>query len=119
MSEKPAIQINYRLGDAPLINIYADDEQHAAELLGALTRLSGEIAEVGSTLNVAANLGGRQVPESRPGPAQSEFNGTPVPSCPHGVMVRKFGTSSRGAWSGSFCPANDKSCKVIWDPKPR
>ena len=121
MPENTAIQVNYRLGDMPLVNVYATDEQDAESLLESLERLAPEIAAAGALLaeqwalsGVSRQLGGTPVQAA---PQQAPQGGPPAPSCAHGPMVHRTGNGPRGAWGGYFCPVNDKSCKVHWDPK--
>jgi hypothetical protein len=111
-TEGTKYQINYKLHDGTLINLYAADVK---ELETGLTDLSMVAALIKST---GKELGG--VP-TQPSPsveaiAQS-FNATPVaapapvvtegqaPTCKHGNMVHRTGTSARGPWRAWMCSA--------------
>jgi hypothetical protein len=111
-TEGTKYQINYKLHDGTLINLYAADVK---ELETGLTDLSMVATLIKST---GKELGG--VP-TQPSPsvesiAQS-FNATPVaapapvvtegqaPTCKHGNMVHRTGTSARGPWRAWMCSA--------------
>jgi len=111
-TEGTKYQINYKLHDGTLINLYAADVK---ELETGLTDLSMVAALIKST---GKELGG--VP-TQPSPsveaiAQS-FNATPVaapapvvtegqaPTCKHGNMTFRTGTSARGPWKAWMCSA--------------
>ena len=118
-NENTKFQINYKLADGTLINLYATDVK---DLETGLTDLSMVATLIKST---AAELGG--VPaQAAPTVAAvaAAFNATPVAaedpgtkSCKHGVMAFKTGTSARGPWQGYMCAAPkgaaDK-CETIW-----
>ena len=111
-TEGTKFQINYKLADGTLINLYAADVK---ELETGLTDLSMVATLIKST---GKELGG--VP-TQPSPsveaiAQS-FNATPVaapapvvtegqaPTCKHGNMTFRTGTSARGPWKAWMCSA--------------
>jgi hypothetical protein len=111
-TEGTKYQINYKLHDGTLINLYAADVK---ELETGLTDLSMVATLIKST---GKELGG--VP-TQPSPsveaiAQS-FNATPVvapapvvtegqaPTCKHGNMTFRTGTSARGPWKAWMCAA--------------
>ena len=111
-TEGTKYQINYKLNDGTLINLYAADVK---ELETGLTDLSMVATLIKST---GKELGG--VP-TQPSPsvdtiAQS-FNATPVaaaapavvegqaPTCSHGNMTYRTGTSARGPWRAWMCAA--------------
>ena len=111
-TEGTKYQINYKLHDGTLINLYAADVK---ELETGLTDLSMVATLIKST---GKELGG--VP-TQPSPsveaiAQS-FYATPVaapapvvtegqaPTCKHGNMTFRTGTSARGPWKAWMCSA--------------
>jgi len=121
-TEGTKYQINYKLNDGTLINLYAATVQ---ELETGLTDLSMVAALIKST---GKELGGVPV---QPAPsveaiAQS-FNAGPVQSapapsgngnsCKHGQMSLRSGVGQKGPWSGYMCAAPkgapDK-CETIW-----
>lgn len=123
-TEGTKFQINYKLNDGTLINLYAST---VSELETGLTDLSMVSALIKSTGN---ELHGGAAPVAAPTVASvaQAFNATPVqaaapaaPSggntCRHGVMALREGTSARGPWKGYMCAApkgaTDK-CDTIW-----
>ena len=118
-NENTKFQVNYKLSDGTLINLYATDVKN---LETGLTDLSMVSALIKST---SAELGGvpAQAAPTVAAVAQA-FNATPVAaeapgskSCKHGPMAFKTGTSARGPWQGYMCNAPkgapDK-CETIW-----
>ena len=120
-TEGTKFQINYKLNDGTLINLYATDVK---ELETGLTDLAMVATLIKST---GAELGGvpAQAAPTVAAVAQ-QFNATPVaapaaPSsgniCRHGAMAFREGTSAKGPWKGYMCAApkgaTDK-CDTIW-----
>jgi hypothetical protein len=118
-NENTKFQVNYKLSDGTLINLYATDVK---DLETGLTDLSMVSALIKST---SVELVGTPAPSVAT--VAAAFNATPVAaapleqpgtkSCKHGVMAFKTGTSARGAWQGYMCAAPkgapDK-CETIW-----
>ena len=120
-TEGTKFQVNYKLNDGTLINLYATDVK---ELETGLTDLAMVATLIKST---GAELGGvpAQAAPTVAAVAQ-QFNATPVaapaaPSsgniCRHGAMAFREGTSAKGPWKGYMCAAPkgapDK-CDTIW-----
>ena len=121
-TEGTKYQINYKLNDGTLINLYAADVK---ELETGLTDLSMVSTLIKST---GAELGGvpAQAAPSVAAVAQA-FNATPVQAAPapagggntcrHGAMALRSGVGQKGPWSGYMCAAPkgapDK-CDTIW-----
>lgn len=112
-------QVNYKLNDGTLINLYATDVKELETGLNDLSMVSALIKSTAGELGgssasaIAAQLGATVTAVTPSGaPAQSAGN-----TCKHGAMVYKTGTSSKGAWQGWMCPspkgAPDK-CDTIW-----
>ena len=112
-------QVNYKLPDGTLINLYATDVKELETGLNDLSMVSALIKSTagelgGSSANaIAAQLGATVTAVTpRGAPAQSAGN-----TCKHGAMAYKTGTSSKGTWQGWMCPtpkgAPDK-CDTIW-----
>jgi len=112
-------QVNYKLPDGTLINLYATDVKELETGLNDLSMVSALIKSTagelgGSSANaIAAQLGATVTAVIPSGaPAQSAGN-----TCKHGAMSYKTGTSSKGTWQGWMCPtpkgAPDK-CDTIW-----
>ena len=112
-------QINYKLSDGTLINLYATDIK---ELESGLADLAMNAANIKAT---AADLGGGASAPSAISAVTAAFpNATPVaasptdaPVCKHGPMTYKTGTSQKGPWRAWMCPspkgAVDK-CETSW-----
>ena len=122
-TEGTKFQINYKLNDGTLINLYAADVKELETGLTDLSMVSSLIKATDAELN-----GGRAAaPAPTVDSVAQAFNATPVaapavvegqaPSCKHGVMSFRTGTSARGPWKGWMCAApkgaTDK-CSTIW-----
>lgn len=119
-NENTKFQINYKLSDGTLINLYAADVKDLETGLNDLGMVASLIKAT------AADLGGGNATAAAVQNIQAAFNATPVAapaeqpgtkSCKHGVMAFKTGTSARGPWQGYMCAAQkgamDK-CETIW-----
>jgi hypothetical protein len=119
-NENTKFQVNYKLADGTLINLYATDVK---DLETGLTDLSMVATLIKST---SAELSGGNATAAAVSNIQASFNATPVAApaeqpgskmCKHGVMAFKTGTSARGPWQGYMCAAPkgavDK-CETIW-----
>ena len=123
--EGTKFQVNYKLPDGTLVNLYAKDvkdlevgltdlsmvstliKSTSRELLGAPTRATTE--------SVVAQFNAVPAQEvSQPVAVQS--NGQ-AHTCRHGEMAFRSGTSAKGPWKGYMCAAPkgavDK-CDTIW-----
>ena len=124
-TEGTKFQVNYKLSDGTLINLYAAT---TAELETGLADLAMNAANIKAT---GAEFGGMSPQAAVAAPSVASiadaFNATPVQSAPapagasnscrHGAMSFKSGVSPKGAWQGWMCPtpkgAPDK-CETIW-----
>ena len=119
-NENTKFQVNYKLADGTLINLYATDVK---DLETGLTDLSMVATLIKST---SSELSGGNATAAAVQNIQAQFNSTPVAApaeqpgskmCKHGVMAFKTGTSARGPWQGYMCAAPkgavDK-CETIW-----
>ena len=117
-------QINYKLSDGTLINLYATDvrelESGLADLGMVATLIKSTGAELGggsalatAVANVAQAFPGATV-VAPPAPVSTPDGGK---MCKHGAMSYKTGTSAKGPWQGWMCAspkgATDK-CDTIW-----
>jgi hypothetical protein len=120
-TEGTKFQINYKLNDGTLINLYA----------ASVTELESGLADLAmNAMNIRATgleLSGGAAPTPTVAAVAQAFNATPVAaapapagggnSCRHGVMAFREGTSSKGPWKGYMCAApkgaTDK-CDTIW-----
>jgi len=119
-TEGTKFQINYKLSDGTLINLYAANVQELETGLNDLGMVSTLIKATG------AEFTGGQTAPTVAAVAQA-FNATPVQaapapsgggnSCRHGVMTLRSGVGQKGPWSGYMCAAPkgapDK-CDTIW-----
>jgi len=122
-TEGTKFQINYKLNDGTLINLYAANVQELETGLADLAMNAMNIRATGAELS-----GGQAAPAAAPTVAAvaQQFNATPVaapaPSggantCRHGAMTLRSGVGQKGPWSGYMCAAPkgapDK-CDTIW-----
>jgi hypothetical protein len=124
-NENTKFQVNFKTSSGTLINLYATDIK---ELETGLTDLS-MVASLIKTTDAELN-GGKAPAPTIESVAQQFGITTPVaqitapavvegqaPSCKHGVMSFRTGTSARGPWKGWMCAApkgaTDK-CSTIW-----
>jgi hypothetical protein len=122
-TEGTKFQINYKLSDGTLINLYAAS---VSELEAGLADISMNAANIKAT---GKELGVKYLAPAAPVAATvasvaAAFNATPVATppgtgdaCRHGNMTFKTGTSARGPWQGWMCAAPkgalDK-CETRW-----
>lgn len=112
-NENTKFQINYKLADGTLINLYASDVK---DLETGLVDLSMVAALIKSTAGELS--GGSTAAATAVQNIQAAFNATPVAvtptgqdaatavkMCKHGQMVFKTGTNARGQWQGYLCAA--------------
>jgi hypothetical protein len=121
-TEGTKFQINYKLNDGTLINLYA----------ATVTELESGLADLAmNAMNIRATglelSGGQAAPAPTVAAVAQAFNATPVQavpapagggnSCRHGVMTLRSGVGQKGPWSGYMCAAPkgapDK-CDTIW-----
>jgi hypothetical protein len=108
------LQVNYKLANGTLINVYAKD---ADELEGHLIALADKATIITAT---AAALGADTSPSANLANAKVQLGATEISSdkvCKHGSMSYKEGVSAKGPWKGWMCAApkgaKDK-CQTIW-----
>jgi hypothetical protein len=118
-TEGTKFQINYKLNDGTLINLYAAT---VTELEAGLADLAMNAMNIRTT---GLELSGGSAPAPTVASVAAQFNATPVAApasdggnvCRHGVMAFREGTSSKGPWKGYMCAApkgaTDK-CDTIW-----
>ena len=122
-TEGTKFQINYKLNDGTLINLYA----------GSVTELESGLADLAmNAMNIRATglelSGGQTAPAPTVGAIAQQFNATPVTTsvapptgtgniCRHGAMTLRSGVGQKGPRSGYMCAAPkgapDK-CDTIW-----
>jgi hypothetical protein len=121
-TEGTKFQINYKLADGTLINLYATDVKDLETGLADIAMNAMNIRATGLELS-----GGQAAPAPTVAAVAQAFNATPVQaapapagggnSCRHGVMTLRSGVGQKGPWSGYMCAAPkgapDK-CDTIW-----
>jgi hypothetical protein len=104
-------QINYKLPDGTLVNIYANS---AAELEGSLTTIQDTVSLIASTAGALTNSVVRVAPTQSSAAvayAKTALGAVPVGatsanSCKHGDLVwRESKPGAPKAWKGWFCPS--------------
>ena len=122
--EGTKFQVNYKLSDGTLINLYAKDVKDLEVGLTDLSMVSTLIKSTGKEL-----LGGASAPTPTVESVATQFNAPAVQqpvsvqsngaahTCRHGEMAFRSGTSAKGPWKGYMCAAPkgavDK-CDTIW-----
>jgi hypothetical protein len=121
-TEGTKFQINYKLNDGTLINLYAADVKELETGLADLGMVAALIRTTGGDLT-----GYIAPPTPTVAAVAQSFNATPVQaapapsgganSCRHGAMTLRSGVGQKGPWSGYMCAAPkgapDK-CDTIW-----
>ena len=101
------LQINYKLADGTLINVYGDNETDLASQLAGLKNQAQAIADTaraltgsGAVATIQAVLGGTTVVSTEPAATPQEGH------CKHGALVwRESKPGAPKAWKGWFCPS--------------
>jgi hypothetical protein len=125
-TEGTKFQINYKLNDGTLINLYASSVTELETGLADLAMNATNIKATGIDLSLAQVAG---APAPTVESVAAAFNATPVAApgialaptitnqCRHGEMAFRSGTSAKGPWKGYMCAAPkgavDK-CDTIW-----
>ena len=123
--EGTKFQVNYKLPDGTLVNLYAKDVKDLETGLTDLSMVSTLIKSTskelggGASAPTAASVAAQfNEPQSinPPQPVAVQSNGQ-ANTCRHGVMAFREGVSSKGPWKGYMCAAPkgalDK-CDTIW-----
>ena len=115
-------QINYKLSDGTLINLYAKDVKDLETGLTDLSMVSTLIKSTskelagGAPAPTAESVAAQFNAPAAPQPVAVQSNGA-VHTCRHGEMAFRSGTSAKGPWKGYMCAAPkgavDK-CDTIW-----
>jgi hypothetical protein len=109
-NENTKFQINYKLNDGTLINLYATDVKDLETGLADLGMVATLIKATSNDLHggapaptvasVAESFGA--TPVAAPAPVVTEGQ---APTCKHGNMAFRTGTSARGPWKAWMCAA--------------
>ncbi len=117
-SESTKFQINYRLADGTLVNIYATNQAELEASLTSIADVSTLITSTGTALGATTQSTAGAVAY-----AKKALGGTTVvpdgaaPDCKHGSMAFRSGVGQKGPWKGWMCAAPkgavDK-CETVW-----
>lgn len=102
--ESTKFQINYKLADGTLVNLYATDVKDLEVGLADLGMVSALIKSTAMDLGASASAVST-IKAAFPGatPVAAPAGGAPV--CAHGEMTFRTGTGAKGPWKGYFCPS--------------
>ena len=125
-TEGTKFQVNYKLADGTLINLYAADVRELEAGLADIAMNALNIISTGKELSQGApkpNFVEPAVISPAVSAIAAQFKDLPAApaasgnSCKHRPMTFKTGTSAKGPWQGWMCPtpkgAPDK-CDTIW-----
>ena len=112
-SQDTALQINYKLNDGTLVNVYAKDQAHLEALLTSVSDLATLItatsAQLGNSTpannmaNMKVQLGAQEISADK--------------QCKHGAMNFRTGANAKGKWQAWMCPSpkgTPDQCEPIW-----
>jgi len=105
--EGTKLQINFKLTDGTLVNVYAND---AKELEAGLTTIQDTVSLIAATSGALNNSAQRQQPTAI-AYAKEVLGATPIGSvsansCKHGDLVwRESKPGAPKPWKGWFCPS--------------
>ena len=118
--ESTKFQINYKLADGTLINLYAATTQELEAGLADLGMVATLIKATAKDLNGGVVPAAAPVQDAASVVANAFPGATPVesaPTCKHGSMSFRSGQGAKGPWKGWMCAApkgaQDK-CDTVW-----
>lgn len=110
-----ALQVNFKLKDGTLVNVYAKNNTELEGHLASIQDLSTLISSVSQSLNDTA-IANEAVSNVSKALGGKVINGD-APTCKHGAMSYRTGTSAKGPWKAWMCAApkgaTDK-CDAVW-----
>jgi len=116
-SESTKFQVNYKLSDGTLLNIYATNQAELEASLTSLSDLSTLISTTATALGASASAGSSAVSYAKKALGASVVSDTSNPDCKHGAMTFRSGVGQKGPWKGWMCAAPkgapDK-CDTVW-----
>ena len=113
-NELTALQVNFKLPDGTLINLYAKDQAHLEALLTGVSDLTTLISAT------SAALGVNTTPAANVAYVKQALGATEISDtkqCKHGSMSLKTGVSAKGPWKGWMCAApkgTTPKCETVW-----
>jgi hypothetical protein len=116
-SESTKFQINYKLSDGTLVNIYAKDQGDLEASLTTIGDLATLVSSTGSSLGASASSGSVAYAKAALGATPAAAPTGDTPDCKHGTMSFRSGVGQKGPWKGWMCAAPkgavDK-CDTVW-----
>jgi hypothetical protein len=118
--ETTKFQINYKLADGTLVNIYATSQAELESSLTSISDLATLVTSTGTTLGTTTQSnGGGAIAYAKKALGATAINATDAtaPDCKHGTMSFRSGVGQKGPWKGWMCAAPkgaaDK-CETVW-----
>jgi hypothetical protein len=116
--ESTKFQINYKLGDGTLVNIYAISQVELEASLTSIADLATLVTSTGTALGVSTQSSGGAVAYAKAAlGATTTSTDAAAPDCKHGSMAFRSGVGQKGPWKGWMCAAPkgavDK-CETVW-----
>lgn len=115
--ESTKFQVNYKLSDGTLLNIYAVSQAELEASLTSLSDLSTLITTTGTALGISSFASGGAVAYAKKALGASAVGDAANPDCKHGAMAFRSGVGQKGPWKGWMCAAPkgapDK-CDTVW-----
>ena len=117
--ENTKFQVNYKLADGTLLNIYAISQAELEASLTSLSDLSTLITTTGTALGATAQPSGGAIAYAKKalGATAVSASEANAPDCKHGTMAFRSGVGQKGPWKGWMCAApkgaTDK-CDTVW-----
>ena len=119
-SESTKFQVNYKLSDGTLVNLYAKDQADLEASLTTIADLATLVSSTGKSLGATPQSNGA----ASVAYAKQALGATAVavpagdtPDCKHGTMSFRSGVGQKGPWKGWMCAAPkgaaDK-CETVW-----
>ena len=117
--ESTMFQVNYKLPDGTLVNLYAKDVKELETGLTDLQMVSALIISTSDSFHgarpAAPVQSNQPAPVAVPEPVRQAPPG--ANTCKHGTMSYREGVGAKGPWKGYMCAApkgaTDK-CPTIW-----
>jgi hypothetical protein len=117
--ETTKFQVNYKLADGTLVNIYATSQNELESSLTSISDLATLVTTTGTTLGATPQSSGGAIAYAKKalGATTLPASDATAPDCKHGTMSFRSGVGQKGPWKGWMCAAPkgaaDK-CDTVW-----
>ena len=117
--ESTKFQINYKLADGTLVNLYATSQAELESSLTSISDLATLVTSTGTTLGTTTQSSGGAISYAKKALGATAVSATDAtaPDCKHGSMAFRSGVGQKGPWKGWMCAApkgaTDK-CDTVW-----